>query len=241
MSRAAEVIDKFRNNLIVSVQAQDTEPLNSPEHILALCKTVVNGGAAGLRLCGVENIKHVKNEVDVPIIGITKIEPTPINWLDSVYITPTMLDVETLLEAGVDCIAVDGTARDRVDGSKLSDQIKEIRNAGKVVLADVSTFKEGMVAAELGADMVATTLSGYTKHTRKLAGEGPDLDLLADLCDDCPVPVIMEGRLWDPEDVSEAFEYGAFAVVIGTAITRPHLITKRFISAIPEEEPDGVA
>lgn len=233
MEDISSVIDTIRNKIIVSVQAQDNEPLNKPEHLLAMSLSVINGGAAGLRLCGIENINYIKKHVKVPIVGLTKVEPTPFNWLETVYITATMKDVEGLIETGVECIAIDGTPRPRLDNSSLIDQITLIRNAGKIVIADVSNFEEGMNAAEAGANIISTTLSGYTKHTRHLVNEGPDLDLLADLCDESPAPVIMEGRIWELEDVKEAFELGAFAVVIGTAITRPHLIIKRYTSAIP--------
>lgn len=230
-----EILEKLRDKIIVSVQAQDTEPLNMPEHLLAISQSVINGGAGGLRLCGIKNIKYIKKYVSVPIIGLTKTEPTPINFLDTVYITPTMDDVKELIETGVDCIAIDGTSRKRIDGSTLKDQISLIKSKKKVILADVATFEDGINAGELGADFISTTLSGYTKETRHKINEGPDIDLLAELCTESPVPVIMEGRIWDPEDVKTAFGIGAFAVVIGTAITRPHMITKRFVAVTPQE------
>lgn len=230
-----ELLDKLRNKLIVSVQAQDTEPLNKPEHLLAISLSVINGGAEGLRLCGAKNIKHIEKHVNVPIIGLTKIEPTPINYLDAVYITATMNDVRALIKTEIECVAIDGTSRPRHDGSTIKDQIDLIKSKGKVVLADVATLEDGINAAELGADIISTTLSGYTRDTRHKINEGPDFDLLLELCEESPVPVIMEGRIWTPEDVRKAFEIGAFAVVIGTAITRPHLITKRFLGAVPQE------
>ena len=229
-----ELMDKIRNKIIVSVQAQDNEPLNKPEHLLALSQSVINGGAGGLRLCGIQNIKHIKKSVSVPIFGLTKLEPTPINWLEKVYISATLSDIEELIKTGVDFIVIDGTDRPRADNSTLTEQIKLIRQEKKIVVADVSTLEEGIDAANLGADFISTTLSGYTKETRYKANDGPDFNLLAELCGESPVPVIMEGRIWYPEDVKKAFEIGAFAVVIGTAITRPHLITKRFVSMAPE-------
>ncbi len=227
-----EMIDKLKNKLIVSVQAQGSEPLNNPEHLFAMSQSVINGGAGALRLCGVDNIRYIKKKVSVPIIGLTKLEPTPINWLDKVYITATLKELKELLKIGVEFIAIDGTNRKREDDSSLQEQINLIKEEGKIVIADVSTFEEGINASELGADIISTTLSGYTKETRYKVNNGPDFELLAELTEEILTPVIMEGRIWEPEELKKAFQIGAHAVVIGTAITRPHLITKRFAGAI---------
>ena len=231
-----ELIENLRNKIIVSVQAQDNEPLNKPEHLLAVSQSVINGGACGLRLCGIKNINHIKKNISVPIIGLTKLEPTPINWLEKVYITATLNDIKELLSTNIDFIAIDGTKRPRADNSTLKDQINLIKKEGKIVVCDIATVEEGINCFELGADLISTTLSGYTKETRYKVNEGPDFELLSELLGESPVPVIMEGRIWDPEEVKEAFDIGAHAVVIGTAITRPHLITKRFISAVPQQD-----
>ena len=231
----SEIVNQLENKVIVSVQADGNEPLNKPEHLLAISQSVINGGAGGLRLCGIKNITHIKKNISVPVIGLTKLEPTPINWLEKIYITATLKDLKELLKTGIDFIAIDGTERPREDGSTLGDQIRLIKDAGKEVVSDIATFEEGMNAAELGADLISTTLSGYTKETRYKVNIGPDFDLLAELVEESPVPVIMEGRIWEPEDVKKAFEIGAYAVVIGTAITRPHVITKRFASMVPKE------
>ena len=227
------MLDKIKNKVIVSVQAQGNEPLNTPEHLLALSQSVINGGAAALRLCGVDNIKHIKKSVSVPIIGLTKLEPTPINWLDKVYITSTIKDLKELLKTNVEFIAIDGTSRPREDNSTLEGQINLIKEHKKIVIADISTFEEGINASESGADVISTTLSGYTKDTRYKINSGPDFDLLAELTEELSTPVIMEGRIWEPSQVKQSFEIGAHAVVIGTAITRPHLITKRFTGVVP--------
>ncbi len=228
-----DLVKKLENKIIVSVQAEGNEPLNKPEYLLALSQSVISGGAGGLRLCGVKNISFISKNVSVPVIGLTKLEPTPINWLDSVYITPALDDLKALLKTPAEYIAIDGTKRIRADNSSLSDQIKLIKQSGKKSVCDISTFEEGVNAIELGADLISTTLSGYTKETRYKVNEGPDFDLLAELVDESPAPVIMEGRIWEPQDVKKAFSVGAFAVVIGTAITRPHIITRKFVSAAP--------
>ena len=188
--------DRLKNKLIVSVQAQGNEPLNTPEHLFAMSQSVINGGAGGLRLCGINNIKHIKKNTSVPIIGLTKLEPTPINWLDKVYITATMKDLKELLKTGIEFIAIDGTERPRDDNSTLKEQIDLIKESGKIIVADVSTFNEGANASELGADIISTTLSGYTKDTRYKANTGPDFNLLAELTEELSTPVIMEGRVW---------------------------------------------
>ncbi len=230
------MIEKIKNKVIVSVQAEGNEPLNTSDHLLAVSQSVIGGGAGGLRLCGIKNINYIKKQVSVPIIGLTKLEPTPINWLEKVYITATMKDLKDLLKTGIDFIAVDGTKRPRADDSTLEDQIDLIKSEGKIVVADISTINNGIDAFELGADIISTTLSGYTKETRYKANSGPDFDLLAELTDELSIPVIMEGRIWQPQEVKHAFEIGAHAVVIGTAITRPHIITKRFVSMVPGDE-----
>lgn len=233
IKKVKETINKLKNKVIVSVQAQDNEPLNKPEHLLVLAQSVVNGGAGGLRLCGIENIKLITKNVNVPVIGLTKSEPTPINWLDKVYITAAMKDLKELVKTNIEFVAIDGTNRPRADNSMLKDQVELLQKEGKIVIADVSTLEEGINSAELGAHVISTTLSGYTKETRYKINEGPDYELLSDLTRTIPIPIILEGRIWEPHEVKEAFEIGAFAVVIGSAITRPHLITKRFVSVMP--------
>lgn len=227
-----DAVSKIQNKIIVSVQAEGNEPLNKPVHILAISLSVISGGASGLRLSGIKNISLIKKQVNVPVIGLVKLDPIPFNYLDSVYITATMKDLKALIGTGVDFIAIDGTGRPRADGSTLKDQIDFVKNKKKIVLCDISTLGEGFDAVELGADLISTTLSGYTRDTRYKLNEGPDFELLAELVEGLPVPVIMEGRIWTPEDVKTAFEIGAHAVVIGTAITRPQMITRRFVSAV---------
>ncbi len=226
------MIDAFKNKIIVSVQAEGNEPLNTTECLLALSQSVIIGGAGGLRLCGVKNINDIKKNVSVPVIGLTKMQPIPINWLDKVYITPTKKDVKELLKTEIDFIALDGTSRLRHDESTLEEQIDLIKSEGKIVICDISKLDDGLHAIELGADMLSTTLSGYTKDTRYKVNSGPDFDLLAELIQNSQIPVIMEGRIWHPQEVKQAFEIGAYAVVIGTSITRPQVITKRFVNAI---------
>ena len=142
----------------------------------------------------------------------------------------TVGDALSLVRAGADIVAFDGTQRPRPD-SNLYDIIKYIKINKRLTMADISTFEEGMKCKALGADILSTTLSGYTLESGD-RGEEPDFELLEKLVNESGLPVVLEGRIWEPEQVAKAFELGAHCVVIGSAITRPHLITKRFIEAI---------
>ena len=222
------VIQRLQNKVIVSVQAMPNEPLYAEGCIVAMMKSVLKGGAGGLRVAGVRDVKNAKSITDVPVIGITKPPVIPANYKEIVYITPEIKDVIELAKAGADVIAFDGTQRPRPNGAKLSELIQYIHIHRKVAMADISTFDEGVKAAEMGADILSTTLAGYTLESEN-SSEGPDFELLEKLVKNTDKPVILEGRIWHTEEVKKAFELGACAVVIGSAITRPQLITKRFV------------
>lgn len=225
-----DIIDFLKGKIVVSVQAMPDEPLYKEECMLAMMASVVNGGAGGLRVAGARDVRNAKKHFDVPVIGLTKPEKLPDNWREVIYITPTIKDVDSLISAGADIVAFDGTSRDRVT-STLFDFVHRIHQAGRLAMADVSTLEEGINCAELGADFISTTLSGYTVQSGG-AGDKPDYELLEKLVKNISKPVILEGRIWEPEDVQKAFELGAHCVVIGSAITRPQLITKRFVEAL---------
>jgi N-acylglucosamine-6-phosphate 2-epimerase len=231
----SESIKKLRGGLIVSCQASEGEPLCAPEHICALALSAINGGARGLRLEGAENVRYVRSKTQLPIVGLTKAKDVPeAERESSVYITPTFEDAASLAEAGADIIALDATKRKRPGNITLAALIKRIHDElKKPVWADVALLDEGLAAFEAGVDVVSTTLSGYTTETAKRLGKGPDITLLADLAAGVNIPVILEGQVWHTEDVTKAFRVGAYAVVVGSAITRPQLITKRFVDAIP--------
>lgn len=229
-----EVLNKLKNQVIVSVQAMPNEPLYKEECINAMMQLVVQGGAQGLRVAGARDVQNAKKLFDIPVIGITKPDKLPENWMEVVYITPELSDVKKLIEAGADIIAFDGTSRKRP--CPLEDIIKTIHSAGKLAMADIATFEEGLTCAELKADILSTTLSGYTLESKsdseKSDFSGPDFELLEKLVKNAKLPVILEGRIWEPHQVKKAFELGAHSVVIGSAITRPQLITKRFIEVV---------
>lgn len=223
-----DVIERLKNKVIISCQAMPTEPLYNENCMIAMMKSVIKGGAGALRVAGIRDVKNAKGMFDVPVIGITKPEIIPDNWKEIVYITPTVKDVIDLANAGADIIAFDGTQRKRPDCT-LDEIIKYVHINGKIAMADVSTAEEGVKAFEAGADILSTTLSGYTQNSPDDTG-GPDFDLLEALVDAVNIPVILEGRIWEPAQVQCAFRLGAHAVVIGSAVTRPQLITRRFVT-----------
>ncbi len=232
-------VARLEGGLIASCQASEGEPLCAPQHILALALSALNGGAIALRLEGDDNIRHVRDcpavQVKVPIIGLIKSNLiAPEDRLKKAYITSTYEEAKRIADAGADIVALDATGRPRPDGHTLEQMISRIHSElGKPVWADCARFEEGVSAAEAGADIVSTTLFGYTEETASDVDPGPALDMLTQLLKHVQVPVILEGRIWSPQELTAAFERGAYAVVVGSAITRPQLITERFVKAIP--------
>ena len=224
------MIKRLKNKVIVSCQAMPAEPLYKEECMTAMMKSVVNGGAQGLRVAGVRDVKIAKSLFEIPVIGLTKPDVIPKNWKEIVYITPTLKDVVNLIQAGADIVAFDGTQRPRPKCT-LEEIIKYIKINRRKSMADISTLEEGIKCAELGADILSTTLSGYTTQS-PIETDGPDFKLLEALVKETDKPVVLEGRIWELEQINRAFELGAHAVVIGSAITRPQLITKRFINGV---------
>lgn len=223
-----DAVTRLKNKVVVSVQAMPNEPLYVENCMVAMMKSVVKGAAGGLRVAGIRDVKNAKAITDIPVIGITKPEVIPQNFKEIVYITPTLNDVISLINAGADIIALDGTQRPRPDNTSLAELIKYIHINKKLAMADISTLEEGIEAANAGADVLSTTLAGYTLESKN-SPKGPDFPLLEALIKEVKVPVILEGRIWTPEEVDKAFSMGAHSVVIGSAITRPQLITKRFV------------
>ncbi|MDD3013422.1 MAG: N-acetylmannosamine-6-phosphate 2-epimerase [Candidatus Gastranaerophilales bacterium] len=224
------IIKKLEKKIIISCQASKGEPFHDVNCLMAMVKSVINGGASGLRLAGERDIKEAKKFCEVPVIGITKPEPLPENWKEVVYITPTFEDAKKIKEA--DIIAIDGTSRPRPQ-ENLAELIYNIQTElNTPVMVDISTLEEGLMCKLFGADIISTTLSGYTMQTLDKNNEEPDFELLKNLVKIAECPVILEGRVWTPEHVKKAFNLGAYAVVIGSAVTRPHLITERFIKAV---------
>lgn len=225
-----EILKKLKNNIIVSLQATKGEPLYDENCIVALAETIITlGGANALRLAGVRDIKNIKKMFpNVTVIGITKPDKIPNNYKELVYITPSVEDCEKLIQAGADIVAFDGTKRDRGNNQTLKDLIDYIKSQNKLAMADIATFEEAKNACELGADIVSTTLSGYTKETENLPAT-PDFELVKKIKENLDIFTILEGKIWEQNEAKKAFNVGADSVVIGSAITRPQLITKRFL------------
>jgi N-acylglucosamine-6-phosphate 2-epimerase len=211
-----------KRGLIVSCQALPGEPLFGDGIMAKMALAAEQAGAIGIRTNGVKDIADIKKSVSIPVIGLIKRDIPG----SEVYITPTLKEVNEIMDAGADIVALDVTDREnRLQTAK--QLIDHIHTMGKFVMADISTFDEGMQAEKLGADLVSTTLSGYTTYSRQQ--EGPDLELVKVLHASLQVPLVAEGRIWSPEEAVQALESGANFVVVGSAISRPQLITKRYV------------
>jgi N-acylglucosamine-6-phosphate 2-epimerase len=211
-------------SIVVSCQPGAGSPLRGPQAMALLAQAAVAGGAAAIRANGVGDIAAIRRAVvGIPILGINKIgDPR------GVFITPTVGSAAEIVAAGADAIALDGTLRPRPDGQTLSGQIAQIKQLMPIeVMADVDSLEAGVAAREAGADLVATTLSGYTGNG---VPADPDIELVARLVAAVDCPVVAEGRYWSAEQVQAAFDAGAHAVVIGAAITNPMAITRRFVA-----------
>lgn len=224
--RKKAILESFKNGLIVSCQVQHDDPISTPDMHVKMAEAAVWGGAVGIRANSPEQIRDIKAVVDLPVIGLYK------QWKagTDVFITPTMEAVREVYEAGAEIIALDCTdqitAAGRPAWELLPQAMKEFPDA--MFFADVSTYDEAKRAVELGADIVGPTLYGYTEQTKHI--EEPNLREFARMCRDFgdQVYMIMEGHIYSPEDAIKCLYLGAHSVVVGSAITRPHLITKRF-------------
>lgn len=221
------LIARLQHGLIVSCQAEVHEPLHGAQNMAAMARAACQGGAAGIRADGPENIVAIRAAVDLPLIGIYKEDLAGF----AVRITPTLQHAHQVAKAGADLIAVDATNRPHPDGLQLAERIRSIhRETGRLVVADISTEEEGLAAEAAGADLIATTLSGYTEASP--GRSDPDFGLIRQLAAKVSVPLLAEGRIATPEQAAEALRCGAFAVVVGSAITRPQWITARFVGGI---------
>ena len=225
-----DVISQLRGGLVVSTQAAKESPLHNPVVIAALAYSAEAAGCVGHRVNGAEHVRAVRAVCRRPIIGINKVQVPGYE----VYIGPTFESAREVAEAGADLIAIDGTQRPRPEGVTLRALIERIhRELGLPVMADCSNVEEGQQAAADGADLVASTMAGYTSYTAHLRTSGPDVQMIRDLVATVKVPVVGEGRFHHPEDVAAGFAAGAWYIVVGTAITSPGWITEQFVKATP--------
>ena len=220
------LIEPLRGGLIVSCQAYPGEPLRHPETMAQMAAAVTEGGALAVRAQGLADVQLVSTRVDVPTIGIWK------DGESGVFITPTLRHAQAVIAAGADILALDGTLRERPDGLTFAETVRRLQEESDVpIMADCDSLESGLAAAEAGVDLVGTTLAGYTDARPKT--EGPDLELLAELVQRLPeTAVVAEGRIHTLDHARAAREAGAFAVVVGTAITHPTSITRWFDQAV---------
>lgn len=229
-SQQSGLLSRLQGGLVVSCQAGPGEPLHGPLFMTAMAATAARAGAVAVRVNGLADISAVRAaNLGVPIIGLWK------DGEQGVYITPTLKHALAVIAAGADVVALDATARPRPDGLTLAETIAAIHSqTSALVMADVATADEGCAAAGAGADLVGTTLSGYTENT--LDRQGVDFDLVQQLAAALAIPVFAEGRIGTPEQAAQALTRGAWAVVVGGAITRPGAITSGFVARLAERE-----
>ncbi|MGO4804626.1 N-acetylmannosamine-6-phosphate 2-epimerase [Arthrobacter sp. 2MCAF15] len=221
-----EGLESLRSQLIVSCQAYPGEPMRDPRTTAQFAASAVIGGAAAVRVQGLADIQHTRAAVEVPVIGLWK------DGHDGVFITPTLRHALAVANAGAHVVAIDGTRRQRPDGLSLAATVAGI-HAGShaLVMADCGSLEDAAAAVEAGADLIGTTLAGYTGERPKTPG--PDLDLLEKIAAaGLGKPLIAEGRIHTPVQARQALDAGAFAVVVGTAITHPATISGWFAAAL---------
>ncbi|MBE7381777.1 MAG: N-acetylmannosamine-6-phosphate 2-epimerase [Leptolyngbya sp. SIO1E4] len=222
-----EILQSLKGNLVVSCQAPVASPLHHPTVIAAMAETAVLRGAVGVRIDTPDHIQAVRQRVTVPIIGLWK-QVTPGS---EVYITPQFHHAQAVTQAGADIVAIDATLRPRPGNETLPNLIDRIhQELAKPVMADVDTLAAARAAVDAGADLLGTTLYGYTADTEKL--EPPGFQLLTDIVAELSVPCICEGGIASPQAAYDALELGAFSVVVGTAITGIDVLVSQYCSAI---------
>lgn len=226
-----QIFGRLNKSLIVSVQSSEQNPLCTAEHMVLLAECSASAGCRNYRVDTPEHIEAIKKEIpDALLIGIWKMD-----YPDSdVFITPTMKEVDTLIACGVDILALDGTHGINPTGETTYTLIKEIKSRypNVVLMADVATVADAVESQKAGVDIVSTTLRGYTADTKEFMGKDCDMDFIRELKRTISCFIVAEGKIWTREDAVKAFESGADAVVVGTAINNPKMITERFLKAV---------
>jgi len=227
-----DILEKIKKGLIVSCQALENEPLHSSFIMSRMAIAAKEGGAIGIRANGINDINEIKRAMDLPIIGIIKKDYE--NY--DVYITPTMKEVDDLVSTNCEIIAIDATISYRPDGITLEEFIKNIRSKYNhiKIMADISTLEEAIIADNLGVDFIGTTLVGYTVQSKNIKIEENDFYILRKIIESVKSPVIAEGNIDTPIKAKRVLELGAYCVVVGSIITRPQIITRRFVDEIKE-------
>jgi N-acylglucosamine-6-phosphate 2-epimerase len=222
-----DVLNKIRNGLIVSCQAKENSPLDNPKLLAAMAKAAEEGGAVGIRANWPRNIIEIKKNISVPIIGIYK----KCFHESQVKITPTFEEAKKIIDLEIEIIALDATLRDRPNNEDLSTLVKKIRDYSNVlIMGDIATYEEAVNADRLGLDIIATTLLSYTEETKNK--KAPDMHLIREITENVKIPLIVEGKIYSPWQAAEAIKAGAYAVVVGTAITDISWVTSHYVGAI---------
>lgn len=222
-------MEELRHKLIVSCQALPDEPLHSDFIMARMAVAAKEGGASGIRANSVADIAAIQKAVDLPIIGIIKRD-----YQDAdVYITATMKEVDELMTVRSDIIAIDATTSTRPNGESLKEFFQKVKEKypDQLWMADCSTIDEMLTADQLGFDYIGTTLVGYTKQSQGDKIESNDFEIIRKALSQLSHPLIAEGNIDTPDKVRRVLELGAYSVVVGSAITRPQLITKKFVEA----------
>lgn len=224
------LIESFAGKLIVSAQAYPGEAMRDPRTMSQVAQAAVVGGAAAIRVQGIEDIKATVPVVDVPVIGLWK------DGKDGVFITPTLEHARAVAEAGAQIVAIDGTVRPRPDGLTLAETFAGLRESHPeaLIMADCGSVEDALASEAAGADIIGTTLGGYTGAREKTPG--PDTDFVREVAAVCSAPIVAEGRVYSPADAAAMIAAGAYSVCVGTAITHPSTITGWFVAALDSQD-----
>ncbi|QPL04811.1 MULTISPECIES: N-acetylmannosamine-6-phosphate 2-epimerase [Actinomyces] len=226
MSTLNPVLEKLRGGLIASAQAYPGEPMRDPRTMDEVAQACVAGGAVGIRAQGLADLALITQHVDVPVIGLWK------DGHDGVFITPTLTHAIAVASTGAEIVAIDATRRPRPDTLTFAQTVEGLKQArpGILVMADCGSLDDAKAAQDGGADILGTTLAGYTGE--RPTTDGPDVELIDQVAAIARVPLVVEGRVHTPAQAALAMQHGAFAVVVGTAITHPTTITSWFADAV---------
>lgn len=222
------ILNQIKGKLIVSCQALEHEPLHGSDIMRKMAKAAKEGGAVAIRANGVNDVIAIKEETQLPVIGLIKRDYPNCD----VYITPTIKEIDELIGSGCEIIAMDATNRCHPDKTSLKEKVDRIHQGNRLAMADISTLEEAIHAQSIGFDIVSTTLSGYTPYSPQQ--EAPDFELVGQCVKTLSIPVIAEGRIFSIEDIKAVKAQNPFSIVVGSAITRPQVITKRFADAYLE-------
>lgn len=219
------LLEAMRGRLVVSCQAYPGEPMRDPRTTAQVAASVVRGGAAAVRVQGIDDVRATVRAVDVPVIGLWK------DGVEGVFITPTLEHALAVAQAGAHVVALDGTRRPRPDGLTLAETVARFRDASDALLmADCGSLDDALAAQDAGVDVLGTTLAGYSGERPRTAG--PDFEVVTQVVAACTLPVVVEGRVHSLAQAAEAMALGAFSVCVGTAITHPATITGWFADAV---------